>query len=64
MGDPAVGIDADMRVRRANGPPNRFLIRLKKYQALPFLVDDISGSRALALFFVKDGASTLFGGSL
>ena len=29
------------------------------YQSLPFLVDDISGSRALALFLVEDGASMI-----
>jgi hypothetical protein len=26
---------------------------IPKYQSLPFFVDDISGSRALALFFVE-----------
>jgi hypothetical protein len=32
---------------------------MPKYQALPFFVDDISGSRALASFFVEDGASIM-----
>jgi hypothetical protein len=32
---------------------------MPKYQSLPFFVDDISGSRAPALFFVEDGASMM-----
>ena len=32
---------------------------LPKYQSLPFLLDDISGLRAPALFFVEDGASMI-----
>ena len=32
---------------------------MPKYQSLPFLVDDIPGSRAPALFFVEDGASMI-----
>ena len=32
---------------------------MPKYQSLPFLVDDISGSRAPDLFFVEDGASMI-----
>jgi hypothetical protein len=32
---------------------------MPKNQSLPFLVDDISGSRAPALFFVEDGASMI-----
>ena len=32
---------------------------MPKYQSLPFFVDDISGSRAPALFFVEDGASMI-----
>ena len=30
---------------------------IPKYQSLPFFVDDISGSRTLALFLVEGGAS-------
>lgn len=32
---------------------------MPKYQKLPFLADDISGSRALALFVVEDSASMM-----
>ena len=32
---------------------------MPKYQSLPFLVDNISGSRAPALFLVADGASMI-----
>lgn len=42
----AVGIHANVRLHA-------------KYRQLPFLVDDVSGSRALALFFVGDGASMI-----
>jgi len=30
---------------------------MPEYQSFPFLVDDISGSRAPYLFFVEEGAS-------
>lgn len=32
---------------------------IPKNQSLPFFVDDISGSRALASFLVEDGASMI-----
>ena len=32
---------------------------MPKCQVLPFFVDDISGSRAPALFFVDEGASMM-----
>ena len=32
---------------------------MPKNQSLPFFVDDISGSRALASFFVEEGASIM-----
>ena len=32
---------------------------IPKNQSFPFLVDDISGSRALASFLVEDGASMM-----
>ncbi len=32
---------------------------MPKYQIFPFFVDDISGSRAPALFLVEDGASMI-----
>ncbi|KDB01780.1 hypothetical protein U879_20850 [Defluviimonas sp. 20V17] len=36
---------------------------MPKYQSLPFLVDDMPGSRAPALFLVEDGASMIVASS-